>query len=111
MLNMPNDYLDNYRDRIQAVTVEEIQRVAQKYIKPDEAALVVVGDGASVLEQMKPYCEDIEVYNTAGRRKTSEASAVTDPVGAWSIEFKPPLGKTIPATLTIARSDSGHTAI
>ena len=111
MLNLPNDYLDTYRDRIQAVTVEEIQRVAQKYIKPDEAALVVVGDGALVLDQMKPYCEDIEVYNTAGRRKTSETSAVTDPVGAWSIEVETPLGQTIPATLTIAGAGSGHTAI
>jgi zinc protease len=111
MLNLPNDYLDTYRDRIQAVTVEEIQRVAQKYIKPDEAALIVVGDGASVLDQMKPYCEDIEVYNTAGRRKTAEASAVTDPVGAWSIEVETPLGQTIPATLTIARAGSGHSAV
>ena len=111
MLNLPNDYLDTYRDRIQAVTVEEIQRVAQKYIKPDEAALVVVGDGASVLDQMKTYCEDIEVYNTAGRRKTSETSAVTDPIGAWSIEVETPLGQTIPATLTVARAGSGHTAI
>src|SRR5689334_22975009 len=80
MLNLPTDYLDTYRDRIQAVTVEEIQRVAQKYVKPDEAALIVVGDGAQVMEQMKPYSDDIEVYNTAGRRKTSEASTVTDPV-------------------------------
>ena len=111
MLNLPNDYLETYRDRIQAVTVEEIQRVAQKYIKPDEAALVVVGDGAAVLDQMKPYCEDIEVYNTAGRRKTAEASGVTDPVGAWSIEVETPLGQTIRATLTIARTGSGHTAV
>ena len=83
MLNLPNDYLQGYRDRVQAVTIEEIQRVAQKYVKPDEAALIVVGDGTSVLDQIKPYCEDIEVYNTAGRRKTSDASSVTDPVGAW----------------------------
>ena len=110
MLNLPNDYLDTYRDRVQAVTVDEIQRVAREYVKPDEAALIVVGDGASVLDQIKPYCEDIEVYNTAGRRKTSEASAVTDPVGAWSIEIETPLGQSIPATLTISSSGSGHTA-
>ena len=64
------------------MTVEEIQRVAQKYVKPDEAALIVVGDGASVLEQIKPYAEDIEVYNTAGKRKIPRnASSATDPVG------------------------------
>jgi zinc protease len=111
MLNLPNDYLETYRDRVQAVTVEEIQRVAQKYVKPDEAALVVVGDGALVLDQMKPYCEDIEIYNTAGRRKSSDASGVTDPVGAWSIEIETPLGQTIPATVTISRAGSGHTAV
>lgn len=111
MLNLPNDYLQTYRDRIQAVTVQEIQRVAEKYVKPDEAALIVVGDGAQVMEQIKPYCEDIEIYNTAGKRKSTEASGPTDPVGAWSIEIETPLGQSIPATLTIERNGSGHTAV
>jgi hypothetical protein len=111
MLNLPDDYLETYRDRVQAVTVEEIQRVAREYVKPDEAALIVVGDGALVLDQMKPYCEDIEVYNTAGRRKTSEASAVTDPVGSWSIEIETPLGQMIPGMVTISSSGSGYTGV
>src|SRR5215213_8162952 len=110
MLNLPNDYLERYRDRVQGVTVDEIQRVARKYVKPNEAALVVVGDGASVLEQIKPYCEDIEIYNTAGKRKTAGASGVTDPAGTWSIEIETPLGQSIPATLTIERAGSGFTA-
>ena len=96
---------------MQAVTVEDIQRVAKKYVKPDEAALIVVGDGTSVLDQIKPYCEDIEVYNTAGKRKTTDASSVTDPVGAWSLEIDTPLGQTIPATLTISHSGDEHTAV
>ena len=72
MLNLPNNYLHVYRDRVQAVTAEEIQQVAKKYVKPDEAALIVVGDGNSVVEQIKPYCSDIEIYNTAGSRKTAD---------------------------------------
>ena len=111
MLNLPNDYLERYRDRVQAVTIEEIQRVAAKYIRPDEAAVIVVGDGAAVLEQMEPYCADIETYNTAGRRKTAVAPGTADPVGSWSIEVETPLGQSIPATLTIARSDSGLTGV
>ena len=110
MLNLPDDYLQKYRDRVQAVTVEEIQRVAQKYVKPDEAALIVVGDGASVLEQIKPYCEDIEIYNTAGKRKSLDASGKTEPVGTWSIEVETPLGQSIPATLTVERAGSEFTA-
>ena len=111
MLNLPNDYLQNYRDRVQAVTIADIQRVAEKYVKPDEAALIVVGDGASVLDQIKPFCEDIEIYNTAGKRKSAEASSVTDPVGSWSIEVETPLGQNIPATLTISRANSGYTGV
>jgi zinc protease len=112
MLNLPDDYLDRYRDRVQAVTVEDIQRIAQKYVKPNEAALIVVGDGASVLEQIKPYCGDIEVYNTAGKRKTQRpAGEVTDPAGSWSIEVETPLGQNIPVTLTISRTESGYTGV
>jgi zinc protease len=111
MLNLPDDHLERYRERVQAVTIEDIQRVAEKYVKPDEAALVVVGDGASVLEQIKPYTEDIEIYNTAGKRKTAGAAAATDPAGSWSIEVDTPLGQTIPATLTILREGSAYTAV
>jgi zinc protease len=103
MLRLPDDYLQLYRDRVQAVTLDEIQHVAQKYVKPDEAALIVVGDGAAVLDQIRPYCEDIEIYNTSGKRKTIDVSAPTDPVGSWSIELETPLGQNIPATLTISR--------
>ena len=112
MLNLPDDYLERYRDRVQAVTVEDIQRIAQAYVKPDEAALIVVGDGASVLEQMKPYCDDIEVYNTAGKRKTpGAATEATDPAGSWSIEVETPLGQSIPAMLTISRTESGYSGV
>jgi zinc protease len=111
MLNLPDDYLEHYRDRVQAVTGEEIQRVAQKYVKTNEAALIVVGDGASVLEQMEPYAEDIEVYNTAGKRKSGQASTTTNPVGSWSIEVETPLGQNIPATLTITRTESGYSGV
>jgi len=103
MLNLPDNYLQLYRDRVQAVTIEDIQRVAQKYVKPDEAALIVVGDGTAVLDQIRPYCEDIEIYHTSGKRKTADDSGVTDPAGSWSIELETPLGQSIPATLTISR--------
>jgi zinc protease len=111
MLNLPDNYLETYRDRVQAVTIEDIQRVAEKYIKPDEAAVVVVGDGALVLDQIKPYCEDIEIYNTAGKRKTLGSSGVTDPAGSWSIEIETPLGQSIPATVTVTRAGTAYSAV
>ncbi|MFQ5862539.1 MAG: M16 family metallopeptidase [Candidatus Brocadiales bacterium] len=41
---LPLDYLDTYVENIQAVTKEDVQRVAQKYLHPDKATLLVVGD-------------------------------------------------------------------
>jgi len=73
--------------------------------------VIVVGDGAQVMEQIKPYSEDIEVYNTAGKRKSTEATGPTDPAGAWSIEIETPLGQSIPATVTIERAGSAYTAV
>lgn len=69
MFNLPNDYLHTYRDQVNAVTVEQIQSVAQKYITPNEAAVVIVGDAAAVVPQIKPYSEKIEIYDTDGKRK------------------------------------------
>jgi zinc protease len=112
MLGLPDNYLQTYRDQIQAVTIADIQRVAEKYVRPDEAAMIVVGDGAAVLEQIKPYCEDIEIYSTTGKRKPAVGGTaqVVDVVGSWELHIETPLGQSIPATLVIAKGASGFTA-
>ena len=69
MYDLPDDYLLTYRDRINEITAEDIQRVAQKYIRPDEAALVIVGDAKEITEQVRPYAKTIEFYDTEGNRK------------------------------------------
>jgi len=45
------DYFPTYRDKVQAVTKADIQRVAQKYLTPEKAAILVVGGKASELEE------------------------------------------------------------
>jgi zinc protease len=114
MLGLPDNYLQVYRERVQAVTSEEIQGVAQKYVKPDEAAIVIVGDGAQVLEQLAPYCQEIEFFNTAGKRKERPAPELSAPAagasslaGIWALEIQTPFGQDIPATLTLLESPDG----
>ena len=46
------DYVDRYPGLINAVTVADIQRVAQKYLNPDRYALAVVADLAKA--KIKP---------------------------------------------------------
>lgn len=42
------DYYDHYRERIAAVTGDDVRRVARAHLRPDEFAIIVVGEAASV---------------------------------------------------------------
>jgi predicted Zn-dependent peptidase len=42
--NLPDDYFNRYIERILAVTGEDVQRVARKYIDPDTIDIILVGD-------------------------------------------------------------------
>ena len=74
MYDLPDDYLKTYRDQVNAITAEDIRRVAERYVKPDQAALVIVGDAAEIMEQVKPYSDAIEVYDTEGRKQKAVSS-------------------------------------
>jgi len=38
------DYYDTFREKIEAVTKEDVLRVAQEYIRPQEMSVFIVGD-------------------------------------------------------------------
>ena len=44
MLDLPKDYYRSYREKIAALTTEEIRRVAREHLKPERVAWVVVGN-------------------------------------------------------------------
>ena len=52
---LPADYLKTFLKRVYAVTPQDVQRLAQKYIQDDKATIVVVGDRKVIEEQIKPY--------------------------------------------------------
>ena len=113
MFGLPENYLEIYRSHIQAVTISEVQEVAKKYVKPDEAAIVIVGDGAQLLEQIRPYADEFEFYNTAGKKKKAPAAASYSPeaaaalAGNWTLLLETPLGQSIPATLILENIGKG----
>ena len=48
MYNLPDDYLNNYIRNVLAVTKEDVNRVAKKYIDPEKSSIIIVGDRAQI---------------------------------------------------------------
>lgn len=53
--NLPEDYYANYLKRIDAITAEDIQATAKKYIRPENANIVIVGKAEDIAEKLKPF--------------------------------------------------------
>ena len=50
-----DDYFEKYRERMRAVTVEDVKRVAQKYLRTEPVVIVVAGRADSVQAQLASF--------------------------------------------------------
>lgn len=66
---LPEDYYSNYLKRLEALTVEDVQETAQKYIKPDNAYILVVGKASEVAEDLKQFGR-VQYYDIYGEPYT-----------------------------------------
>ena len=41
---LPKEFLETYRERIMAISIDDVNRVAANYLHPDRMVLVVVGN-------------------------------------------------------------------
>jgi len=55
--NLPKDYYNNYLKYIDAITVADVQAAAKKFIRPENAHIVVVGKGTDVADKLKKFGE------------------------------------------------------
>ncbi|MCH7403061.1 M16 family metallopeptidase [Belliella kenyensis] len=62
---LPKDYYATYLQRLNALTVEEVNEAAKKFLKPDNMYITIVGNGSLVSEGLMAY-GDINRFNTAG---------------------------------------------
>jgi predicted Zn-dependent peptidase len=53
--HLPADYLNGYVARIYAVTPQQVQQAAKKYLQDDKATIVVVGDKKVIEDQIKAF--------------------------------------------------------
>lgn len=63
----PNDYWDTYPAKVMAVTAADVQRVARKYLNPENIQIVAVGDASKIKPVMEKY-GPVEVYDADGKK-------------------------------------------
>jgi len=66
LYGLPADYWDTYTQKIAAITPEDVQRVARKYVDLSRLQIVAVGDASKIADVLKQY-GTVEVYDTEGR--------------------------------------------
>jgi predicted Zn-dependent peptidase len=76
--NLPKDYYQTYLQRLEAVTIEDVSAMAKKYIRPDNAYIVVAGSKDEVAENLKQFDSDgeIDFYDAFGKKLENQEGAL-----------------------------------
>lgn len=75
--NYPKDYYSTYLQKLDAVSIEDVQAMAEKYIRPEAAHIVIVGDKDEVAPKLKALDNDskIDFYDAFGNLMEVSTSA------------------------------------
>lgn len=87
--DLPEDFYLNYLERINAVTVADVQRVANKYFNAENARFIVIGKGSEVIENLEKTGIPIKYFDR-------EANSVEKP------QFLKPIPEGVTATSVLS---------
>ena len=77
MYGLPEDYYETYLQKVQAVTVEDVARVARKYITPSKARIVVVGNKDEVMPKLTVFDKEdgkVQLYDIYANPRKDEST-------------------------------------
>jgi predicted Zn-dependent peptidase len=66
--NMPKDYYSTYLTRLSEISPADVQLTAQKYIRPDNAYLIVVGKAEELVPKLRKFAKsgEVQYYDSDG---------------------------------------------
>lgn len=67
---LPDSYFNEYISKVNAVTIEDVDRVAKKYLDPSKMAIVIVGDRKAIEPGLKDLGYPITILDTEGKPVT-----------------------------------------
>ncbi len=93
---LPVEEIGTFRERVQAVRPDDIQRVARQYVRPDRLSIVLVGNASAFVPQLQRVgFSDVEVIpidqldlmaptlKREGQRVNAEPFGTFDPFGSF----------------------------
>ena len=106
---LPLEQIQNFRERVNAVTVDDIQRVARIYLRPDRLSVVLVGNAAAFAAQLRgigfPSYETIELGELDLMSATLKRAAGRGAGAGWAGWA----GRVVPQTFRSAYSQTNAT--
>lgn len=87
MYGLPSDYYETYLEKVAAVTKEDVMEMAKKYITPQNAHILVVGNKDEVADKLGAFAANgkVNFYDTEGNPITDDGVKVPDGVTAQTI--------------------------
>ncbi len=85
IFRLPSNYFDTYRDRVRAVTAQDVLRVAQTHLDPSRLQVVVVGDAVAIRESVEALAlGPVIVYDPADDDVDPDVDVVSVPFSSAS---------------------------
>ncbi len=78
---LPDDFYENYIKNINAVTADDVMRVANKYFLADNMRIIIVGKGSEVLPALEKLKMPILYFDKYGNKTDKPASKKEVPAG------------------------------
>ncbi len=89
MYGLPADYYETYLQRLQAISIDDVSRVAKKFINPSRARIVVVGNKDEVFSKIASFDKEdgkVQLYDIYANPRKDESETPINITGQEVID-------------------------
>jgi predicted Zn-dependent peptidase len=85
--NLPEDYYATYLEKLSKVTASDVKEMASKYLTPDRAHILIVGNKDEVAEKLKVFspAKSVNFYDVYGNPMSEIALVIPEGVSAETV--------------------------
>ncbi|MFY0673253.1 MAG: insulinase family protein [Bacteroidia bacterium] len=84
LYDLPEDYYTTYLQKVESVTLDDVKRAAEKFLRPENCHIVVVGDGVNVAPKLEKFGE-VTFYDAYGFETEAPGFALPEGLTAKAV--------------------------